>query len=82
MDRVEKYRQAIREGLRYHAEMPSDQPEIESTTLCDEFTDNYMLLDIDTKGEFRKHWIVIFPVCVTAKFMWRKTALNMALPKT
>ncbi len=82
MDRVEKYRQAIREVLRYHAEMPSDQPDIESTTLCDESTDNYMLLDIDTKGISANTGLSFFCVCVMIKSMSRKTVLSMALPRT
>src|SRR5215813_3188746 len=58
MDKLENYRQMVKQVVGMHANYPSDQDYIDTLAVCDEQTDNYLLLDIEASETGYKYWVI------------------------
>lgn len=58
MDKVDEYRQIIKDIVSRHAQMKYSHGEIERLPVCDEEQDSYLLLSIGWDGRRRVHSVV------------------------
>lgn len=58
MDKLSHYRQLLRQIVKQHVEYPSYQDYIDTLAVCDEATDNYLMLDIEASRKGTQYWVI------------------------
>jgi|ERR1051325_589937 hypothetical protein len=58
MDKLDSYRKILREVVNRHANYASDQQSIETLAICDDKSDNYLLVDVGSENSSRAYWVV------------------------
>ncbi|QLE55211.1 XisI protein [Nostoc sp. TCL26-01] len=59
MDKLEKYRQVVASVVEKHAKYKPSHGQIDSLSICDEKSDNYLLIDTGWDQTGRVHAVVI-----------------------
>ena len=59
MDKLERYREIIKEIVGYYGSLQSSVGDVQTYAICDERTDNYLVLDVGWLAFGRQHAIPI-----------------------
>jgi hypothetical protein len=62
MDQIEKlqsYRAILQQVLKTHASMIAEPPGTEELVVCDQASDNYLLLDVGWDASGRVHYVIV-----------------------
>lgn len=57
MDQLERYRQIVKEIVNYYGNLQSSVGRVDTYAVCDEKTDNYLVLDVGWLAFGRQHAI-------------------------
>ncbi len=57
MDKLERYRKIVKEIVEYYGNLQSSVGAVETYAICDEKTDNYLVLDVGWLAFGRQHAI-------------------------